>query len=99
MLFCYKLDFFQANFTGLDYSLDHHNRGDDHQPWGIGHETSADHNNGMIDYMLNNPHHHHHQQQQQISSSSGFAPPQVLLLTNSALLMSCSLQSLVPNWP
>ncbi|OMO95544.1 hypothetical protein CCACVL1_05380 [Corchorus capsularis] len=50
----------KANFTGLDYSLDHHNHGDDHQPWGIGHETSADHNNGMIDYMLNDPHHHHH---------------------------------------
>ncbi|OMP03664.1 hypothetical protein COLO4_10273 [Corchorus olitorius] len=71
MLFCYKLDFFQANFTGLDYSLDHHNH-EHHQPRGIG-ETSADHNNGMIDYMLNNPHHHHHHQhQQQISSSSGF---------------------------
>ncbi|XP_021291379.1 transcription factor FAMA isoform X1 [Herrania umbratica] len=71
MLFCYKLDFFQANFTGLDYSLDHHSHDHHHhhhhqdqlmkQPR-IG-ETSGD-NNGMIDYMLNNP-----QQQQQISSS------------------------------
>ena len=73
MLFCYKLDFFQENPTGLDYSLDHHNLEHHHhhhhqdqlmkQP-PIG-ETSGD-NNGMIDYMLNNP------QQQQHISSSGF---------------------------
>ncbi|XWS09134.1 hypothetical protein CRYUN_Cryun40dG0059900 [Craigia yunnanensis] len=68
MLFCYELDFFQANFTGLDYSLDHHNHEHHHQDQlmepRIG-ETSGD-NNGMVNYMLNNP------QQQQHISSSGF---------------------------
>ncbi|XWS35122.1 hypothetical protein CRYUN_Cryun21dG0099200 [Craigia yunnanensis] len=75
MLFCDKLDFFQENFTGLDYSLDHHNLEHHHhhqdqlmkQPR-IG-ETSGE-NNGMIDYMRNNP-----QQQQQISPS-GFCTTQ-----------------------
>ncbi|XVF38017.1 hypothetical protein REPUB_Repub20aG0061600 [Reevesia pubescens] len=67
-----KEENYSANFTGLDYSLDHHNHDHHHhhhqdqlmkQPR-IG-ETSGD-NNGMIDYMLNNP------QQQQHISSSGF---------------------------
>ncbi|XVE84762.1 hypothetical protein DITRI_Ditri17bG0038800 [Diplodiscus trichospermus] len=70
-----KEENYSANFTGLDYSLDHHNHEHHHhhhhhhqdqlmkQPR-IG-ETSGD-NNGMIDYMLNNP------QQQQQMSSSGF---------------------------
>lgn len=71
MLFCYKLDFFQANFTGLDYSLDQHNHQDiqlmKQQPRNIG-ETSGGDNNGMIDYMLNNPHQQHQHQHQNISS-------------------------------
>ncbi|XP_022761049.1 transcription factor FAMA-like isoform X2 [Durio zibethinus] len=69
-----KEENYSANFTGLDYSLDHHNHDPHHQDQlmkqpRIG-ETSGD-NNGMIDYMLNNP----HQQQQQISSSGFCATP------------------------
>ncbi|WCJ33217.1 basic helix-loop-helix (bHLH) DNA-binding superfamily protein [Euphorbia peplus] len=54
-------DNYSAAFTGLDYSLDHHQQ----QPQ-IGKSSGEDHNTntGIIDYMLNNPHH----QQQQISS-------------------------------
>ncbi|GMI70415.1 FAMA [Hibiscus trionum] len=62
---CYKLDLFQANFVGLDYSLDHQQQ---QQPAGIGESTCGDNNNGMVDYMLNNP----QQQHQHMSSSSGF---------------------------
>ncbi|MBA0813023.1 hypothetical protein Gohar_026912, partial [Gossypium harknessii] len=55
-----------ANFVGLDYSLDHHQHHHQHQQPRIG-ESCGDNNNGMVDYMLNNP-----QQHQHISSSSGF---------------------------
>eukprot|EP00257_Ricinus_communis_P016008 XP_015574050.1 transcription factor FAMA isoform X1 [Ricinus communis] len=71
MLYWSELDFLQATFTSLDYSLDHHHHHHHHQPQQhelikprIG-ETSGDSNSGMIDYMLNNPH-------QQLISSSGF---------------------------
>jgi hypothetical protein len=71
MLFCSELDYLQASFAGLDYSLDHHLHQQQHhheltKPR-IG-ETSGDDdsNNGMIYYMLNNPHQH------QAQMSSGF---------------------------
>uniref|UniRef100_A0A6N2MRL6 BHLH domain-containing protein n=1 Tax=Salix viminalis TaxID=40686 RepID=A0A6N2MRL6_SALVM len=67
MLVCSELNFSQGSFTGLDYSLDHHRQQEqDHlgvlMKQRIG-QTSGDDdcNNGMIDYMLNNP-------QQQMSS-------------------------------
>ncbi|KAJ6298943.1 hypothetical protein OIU76_019998 [Salix suchowensis] len=61
-----KEENYSGSFTGLDYSLDHHRQQEqDHlglMKQRIG-ETSGDDdcNNGMIDYMLNNP-------QQQMSS-------------------------------
>ncbi|KAE8725963.1 Transcription factor FAMA [Hibiscus syriacus] len=57
-----KEENYSANFVGLDYSLDHQ------QQQRIGERSCGDNNNGMVDYMLNNP----QQQQQHISSSSGF---------------------------
>lgn len=64
MLFYSTPDILQAamppSFAGLDYSLDHHQQ---LMKQRIG-ETSEENNNGMIDYMLNNP--------QQHLSSSGF---------------------------
>ncbi|XWS13435.1 hypothetical protein CRYUN_Cryun36dG0037300 [Craigia yunnanensis] len=73
-----KEENYSANFTGLDYSLDDHNHNHNHEHHHHHHhhqdqlmkqprigETSGD-NNGMVDYMLNNP------QQQQHISSSGF---------------------------
>ncbi|KAJ9154022.1 hypothetical protein P3X46_027401 [Hevea brasiliensis] len=60
-----KEDNYSATFTGLDYSLDHHRHHpqQDHEliKSRIG-EASGDNSNGVIDYMLNNPH------QQQLSS-------------------------------
>lgn len=61
-----KEENYAANFVGLDYSLDHHQHHHQHQQPRIG-ESCGDNNNGMVDYMLNNP-----QQHQHISSSSGF---------------------------
>ncbi|XP_020534623.1 transcription factor FAMA isoform X2 [Jatropha curcas] len=57
--------FLLATFTGLDYSLDHHHHQEQEHELiksRIG-ESSGDNTNGMIDYMLRNPHNHHHQQQ------------------------------------
>ena len=71
MLFCSKPEFLQTSlppsFMGLDYSLEQHHHQQQQQQFmkpRIG-ETSGDTNNGMVDYLLNNP---HQQQQQQIAS-------------------------------
>ncbi|XP_061978636.1 transcription factor FAMA-like isoform X1 [Populus nigra] len=70
MLLCSELNFSQGSFTELDYSLDHHHQQQDHlglMKQRIGGTSGDDDcNNGMIDYMLNNP------QQHQQQMSSGF---------------------------
>ncbi|KAF9666099.1 hypothetical protein SADUNF_Sadunf16G0193500 [Salix dunnii] len=76
MFLCSELNFSQGSFTGLDYSLDHHQQQQDHlglMKQRIG-ETSGDDDcsNGMIDYMLNNPQQHQQQMSSGFCTSSSF---------------------------